>query len=214
MLKQIFFRFLCFLVCVSAYSADFSIRNDRLYISGRLENRQSDAILQVLDKTPGVKTIVFEECLGGQVGAAFFMNRVIREKGLNTMIKGQSLSSCALAFLAGRKRLFHEGVQQNIIMLHMPSPKNGITDSTDFRVDAKVIDLIGESTNGKMTESVFSKIRISRGSAAGVYFVFRKILFVTMYTTVYCDGTEGAVLAKCQELENSDLISMGILTSE
>lgn len=49
------------------------------------------------------------ESEGGRIGVGDSLNRLIRERGLSTLVQGKCYSACTLAFLGGQSRILGEG---------------------------------------------------------------------------------------------------------
>jgi hypothetical protein len=86
---------------------DYTIRVMRngteLEIAGGFKYGLAGDVAKVLQASPQVK-VVHLNSIGGRVGEAKKLARLIREKGLDTYTSRQCASACTIAFAAGRQR--------------------------------------------------------------------------------------------------------------
>ena len=66
---------------------------------------------------------------GGRIGVGDSLNRLIRERGLATLVRGQCYSACSLAFLGGQGRILGE---DGVIGFHQAA--SSLEDSPSVRV--------------------------------------------------------------------------------
>jgi GNAT superfamily N-acetyltransferase len=87
-----------------------------LYVDGAYGTRSADAVRTALDKHPSIRRVVLAGP-GGRIGAAFEINRMIRNRKLATRVDTGCASACTIAFLGGTDRSispsgrlgFHQG---------------------------------------------------------------------------------------------------------
>ena len=101
---------------LSAQAAEIELEGNRLLVSGMLDGSAVQRFTEQLD-SGNVRTVVFENALGGTAEAAGEYARAIRASGVNTEMKGQCHAACAYAFLAGREHRFGRGLQVNGLLI-------------------------------------------------------------------------------------------------
>ncbi|HEV2676892.1 MAG TPA: hypothetical protein VGV37_20360 [Aliidongia sp.] len=75
-------------------------------INGWLGRGQETVFRDILSKTSGVRTVLLNS-RGGRTAIALDIEEQIRANGINTSVRGQCISSCALIFMGGREREFY-----------------------------------------------------------------------------------------------------------
>src|SRR5437773_942423 len=85
-----------------AQAADIELEGSRLLVSGMLDGSAIQLFNEHL-ASGKVRTVVFQNSLGGTADAAGDYARAIRASGVNTEAKGQCQAACAYAFLAGKE---------------------------------------------------------------------------------------------------------------
>ena len=86
---------------------DYSLRIMRngteVEITGGFKYGLTDDFLNLVRASPQVRTVHLNS-VGGRLGEAQMLSKVIREKGLVTFVSGNCMSACTLAYAAGRER--------------------------------------------------------------------------------------------------------------
>lgn len=103
-------------LAASASAADLELEGNRLLVSGMLDGSAVKAFESHL-ASGRVRTVVFENSLGGSPEVASDYARAIRATGVNTEVKGQCQAACAYAFLAGKEHRFGRGFQVNGLLI-------------------------------------------------------------------------------------------------
>jgi len=93
---------------------DYTIRvmrnGSELEIAGGFKYGLANDVEKVMQASPGVK-VVHLNSIGGRVGEARRLARLIRAKGLTTYTSRQCLSACTIAFATGRERWIRAGAK-------------------------------------------------------------------------------------------------------
>ena len=223
-----------------AQAADLELEGDRLLVSGMLDGSAIKLFEEHL-ASGKVRTVVFENSLGGTPEIASDYARTIRARGVNTEVRGQCQAACAYAFLAGREHRFGRGFQVNGLLIPVsgrprPADLTGRWDGEDsYRTLAEFIGpapgapAAGQDPAGASTASVATgtatatAISASASSPAvaprerwqpnqGVLFVSTPTLFGRVYNSFYCDGTQGRDMSRCELLPDADPYKLGVLT--
>jgi hypothetical protein len=74
-----------------------------LILRGELGEGSTAVVRNALDAAPDVKTLVLDS-VGGRLQEASWIARIVRERGLDTMVEGVCMSACTFIFLAGADR--------------------------------------------------------------------------------------------------------------
>jgi len=95
---------------VSEYSLEFIAGGKLLHLRGPLETGVTHRVESLLDAHPQVRGIVLDSG-GGQIYEGRGLARLIRERALATYSLRECASSCATAFIAGRRRALGAGAK-------------------------------------------------------------------------------------------------------
>ena len=95
---------LLFAFHVGAHGAEITIEGVFIHVNGFLGNTDPEKFRSVLNESPQITTVVFENSNGGTVKAARGFADLISSKKLDTVVKGACHSGCAYAFLSGKKK--------------------------------------------------------------------------------------------------------------
>ena len=93
-------------------AVQFTVRADgrSLLLKGGINDGTAEALEQALQQAPGVRTVVLHS-EGGWVGQGQQVAEVIARRKLDTYVEAECLSSCTIAFLAGRDRAAEPGAR-------------------------------------------------------------------------------------------------------
>lgn len=200
----------------SVPAATLELEGNRLLVSGMLDGSAFKAFESQL-ASGRVRTVVFENALGGSAEVAGDYAHAIRAAGVNTEAKGQCQAACAFAFLAGKEHRFGRGFQVNALLIPVASrPRPGELASR----------WSGEDTQRMLAEFIAPAGEPAAAAAAaaepaakdrwqpnqGVLFTSSPTLFGKVYNTFYCDGTQGRDLSRCELLSDADPHKLGVLT--
>lgn len=198
----------------SVPAATLELEGNRLLVSGMLDGSAFKEFESQL-ASGRVRTVVFENALGGSAEVAGDYAHAIRAAGANTEAKGQCQAACAFAFLAGKEHRFGRGFQVNALLIPVASrPRPGELASRwsgedAQRMLAEFIAPAGEPAAAAAAEPA-AKDRWQPNQ--GVLFTSSPTLFGKVYNTFYCDGTQGRDLSRCELLSDADPHKLGVLT--
>ena len=216
----------------NAQSAELELEGNRLMVSGMLDGSAIKAFEEYL-ASGRVRTVVFENSLGGTPEVANDYARAIRATGVNTEAKGQCHAACAYAFLAGKEHRFGRGFQVNGLLIPVagrPRPADlvsrwngddGVRTLADFIAPPAEAIARGTDTAATATPAAASNVPAAAPGAApkerwqpnqGVLFVSTPTLFGRVYNSFYCDGTQGRDMSRCELLSDADPYKLGVLT--
>ncbi len=119
-LSGILVGLLVVVVATNASAADLQLDGNRLLVSGVLDGTALKDFESML--TSGqVRTVVFENALGGSPDVAADYARAIQATGVDTEARGECQAACAYAFLAGKQHRFGRGLQVHALLIPVPA---------------------------------------------------------------------------------------------
>ena len=207
-------------LATGAPAAELELEGSRLLVSGMLDG----SVLKDFESqlaSGQVRTVVFENALGGSAEVAKAYARAIQASGVNTEAKGQCQAACAFAFLAGKEHRFGRGFQIHALLIPVASrPQPGELASrwrgedAAHRTQAEFNPPAGESGPAAMPApaSGAPAVKDTWNPNQGVLFTSTPTLFGRVHNTFYCDGTQGRDLARCELLPDADPYKLGVLS--
>lgn len=95
---------------LSGLAVHVSADGTTLRIEGPYGTDSADTVGAALQRYPSVRNVVLAGP-GGRIGAAFKINRMIRQRRLNTRVDTTCASACTIAFLGGVERTISPGAR-------------------------------------------------------------------------------------------------------
>ena len=102
---------------IPAYSIRVMRNGTETEITGGFKYGLTDDFLKVLSASRQIK-VVHLDSLGGRIGEAAKLNKVIRSRGLDTYVSSNCMSACTIAFAGGQHRIIRKGA---VLGFHAPS---------------------------------------------------------------------------------------------
>jgi hypothetical protein len=102
---------------IPAYSIRVMRNGTEAEIAGGFKYGLSEDFLKILSASRQIR-IVHLDSVGGRLGEAIKLYKVIRSKGLDTYVSSKCMSACTIAFAAGRRRILRSGA---VLGFHAPS---------------------------------------------------------------------------------------------
>jgi hypothetical protein len=93
---------------IPAYSIRVMRNGTEAEIAGGFKYGLTDDFLKILSASRQIK-VVHLDSVGGRIGEAIKLNKVIRSKGLDTYVSSNCMSACTVAFAGGRQRILRSG---------------------------------------------------------------------------------------------------------
>ena len=202
---------------VSAPAADLTLEGHRLIVSGPLDGSMVQVFLDLV-RSANVRTVVFEDSLGGSAEVASQYAAAIRETGVNTEVVGQCHAACAYAFLAGKAHQFGEGDQVNALLIPVGTRPQPSELASRWRGDAaqktlaEFIMPADPAREGDLAREMDAPLKEKWRPEHGVLFLARPTLFGRVYNTYYCDGTQGRDFTRCELLADADPRKLGVIS--
>jgi GYF domain 2 len=102
---------------VAAYSIRVMRNGTEAEIAGGFKYGLTNDFSRTLDASPEIR-IVHLDSLGGRIGEAEKLNKLIKDKKLDTYVATKCLSACTLAFAGGTRRILRQGA---VLGFHAPT---------------------------------------------------------------------------------------------
>ena len=102
---------------IPAYSIRVMRSGTEAEIAGGFKYGLTDDFLKILSASRQIK-VVHLDSLGGRIGEAIKLNKVIRSRGLDTYVASNCMSACTIAFAGGQHRVLRRGAT---LGFHAPS---------------------------------------------------------------------------------------------
>ena len=196
------------LAAAGGQAAEIELEGSRLRVSGMLDGSAIQRFNEHL-ASGQVRTVVFENSLGGTAEAAGDYARAIRASGVSTEAKGQCHAACAYAFLAGKEHRFARGFQVNGLLIPVATRPRPEELASRWRGEEAQKTLAEFSAPPAETNAA-GKDRWQPGH--GLLFTSTPTLFGRVYNSFYCDGTQGRDMSRCELLPDADPYKLGVLT--
>ncbi|MEP6720606.1 MAG: hypothetical protein ABJA77_04125 [Variovorax sp.] len=204
----------------TAHAAELELQGNKLMVVGMLDGSALVAFVEHVN-SGRVRTVVFENSLGGTAEVAEAYARVIHDKGLLTEARGQCQAACAYAFLAGKEHRFGRGPQLNALVIPLakrPTPAElqagRWRGDEPQRASVEVVSVSATAATAVNPESATpAPSREPWPPGQGVVFTSTPTLFGRVYNTYWCDGSQGTDFSRCDRLSNADPYQLGVLTA-
>src|SRR5260370_10239576 len=102
---------------IPAYSIRVMRNGTEAEITGGFKYGLTDDFIKILNASRQIK-VVHLDSLGGRIGEAKKLNKVIRSRNLDTYVSSNCMSACTIAFAAGARRTLRKGA---VLGFHGPS---------------------------------------------------------------------------------------------
>jgi len=207
----------------AAPAAELELEGNKLMVVGMLDGSALATFVEQVN-SGRVRTVVFENSLGGTAEVAEAYARLIRDKGLLTEARGQCQAACAYAFLAGKEHRFGRGPQLNALVIPLAKrPTPGELQAGRWRGDEPQrapVEVVSVSTTTATATATAPGAESATTAPArepwppgqGVVFTSTPTLFGRVYNSYWCDGSQGTDFSRCDRLSNADPYQLGVLT--
>lgn len=203
----------------TALGAELALQGSRLRVTGMLDGSMLPAFMEHV-ASGRVRTVSFEDSLGGTAEVAEAYARVIRDKGLLTEALGQCQAACAYAFLAGREHRFARGAGAHALLIPLPRrPSAAELQAAPWRGDdlpSLPADEVAATAAVIVPTAAAAPLPVAAREAwkpgQGVVFTATPTLFGRIYNSYWCDGSQGTDFSRCERLADADPHRLGVLT--
>lgn len=192
-----------------AHSATVSLLDTTITIEGRLLDADADQVIGLGYGKP-ITHVIFKESTGGQWRAGQRIGSWLSGRDITTVVDGFCGSSCAMAFLGGRKREFSKTTPHSMLAFH--GAFSPVTHEPVVALQDAWFDWI-ERRTGKPVDPTFSNfIKQIRSPAGAVYFVDAGSGAERQIHVYGCVGDEKKQPANCARLPTVDAVALGFIT--
>lgn len=192
-----------------ARSATVTLLDATITIEGRLLDADADEVIGLGYGKP-ITHVIFKESTGGQWRAGQRIGSWLSGRDITTVVDGFCGSSCAMAFLGGRKREFSKATKHSMLAFHgafSPGSHEPIVTLQDAWFDWI------ERRTGKPVDATFASfIKQIRSPAGAVYFVDGRSGADGQLQTYGCAGDEKKQPFDCARLPTVDALALGFVT--
>ncbi|MDB5731410.1 MAG: hypothetical protein JWQ03_1305 [Variovorax sp.] len=206
-------------ITLASPAAEILFEGQRLRVIGTLDGSGLPRFSEQL-ASGRAHTVVFEDSRGGSAEVAEDYARAIHAAGVNTEVRGQCAAACVYAFLAGREHRFGRGPQVNSLLIPLGTrPQSDDLTGLQSYAEAQKVGIETEGmangeAPGAMPQRVPAAVRQAWRPEQGVLFTSKPTLFGRIYTSYYCDGTQGRDTSRCETLNGIDPFQLGLLTGQ
>jgi hypothetical protein len=207
----------------ATWAAEIELEGNRLLVTGMLDGSALQTFKAQL-ASGKVRTVVFENSLGGTAEVAGEYARVIQATGVETEARGQCYAACAYAFLAGKAHRFGRGFQINGLLIPVATRPLAGDLANRWRGDEAQKTLLAEFIAVPTPAPADGPRPIAAAPLPatppkdrwqpdhGVLFTSTPTLFGRIYNSFYCDGTQGRDMSRCEVLSDADPHKLGVLS--
>ncbi|MEJ8858592.1 hypothetical protein WKW79_28745 [Variovorax robiniae] len=214
---------------VASVAAEIELEGSRLIVSGMLDGSALPEFVMHVNNSR-IRTVMFDNSIGGSAEVAEAYAQAIRSKGLSTEARGQCQAACAYAFLAGKEHRFGRGGQVNALLIPLPrKPTQAELATGGWRSDearhaappapapaAESVNVASAASASASSDAPASDAGPAPKEAwmpgKGILFTSSPTFFGRVYNTYYCDGNQGADLSRCERMSDADPYKLGVLT--
>jgi hypothetical protein len=109
---------------IPAYSIRVMRNGTEAEIAGGFKYGLTDDFLKILSASQQIK-VVHLDSVGGRIGEAIKLNKVIRDRGLDTYVSSRCISACTVAFAGGQRRILRNGATLGFHAPYFPGMTKG-----------------------------------------------------------------------------------------
>ncbi|WP_162043350.1 hypothetical protein [Undibacterium sp. YM2] len=184
--------------------------NDNLILYGKVVPEDAQRFRRNLSGGE-VHTVVLTESPGGDLGAAYAIAKLIKDKKINTAVQGNCFSSCAVMFMAGteRRMLANKNLARTRLGFH--GPHNKLTLEVSTEGIPKLREWLLNATDGKFPEALLDQAMYINNAGDMMYFYYPG---ANKNNNIrFCKAGTIAYPKLCETVTGHDVVSVGILTT-
>lgn len=202
-------------VVQSAQAMEFEVRGTLVLMSGKVTGMELRELKSVLEKNPGITTVVLKNSHGGDAPTGYLVGEFIRAHGLNTALSGYCISSCSRMFLGGNQRQYSDDqpLEETFVGLHGNYADTG--NLLAGRMDM-LKDWVIKYSDGKANPELVDKwVHIANHHGYASFYHRDARLLPGTQKVLLCQGTEerGKRMEQCEKPALGDALANGIVTS-
>lgn len=208
------FHFLLVLPSV-VQAMEFEVRVPFVVMSGSVTGMELRELKSVLEKNPGITTVVLKNSHGGDAATGYAVGEFIRERGLNTALSGYCISSCSRMFLGGKERQYSDD---------LPLEKTFVGFHGNYGNDGSLLiarmemlkEWIVKYSDGKVNPDLLNQwVHITNHHGYAAFYHRDARLLPGTKKVLLCQGTEerGRWQEQCAKPELGDALENGVVTT-
>ncbi|HWW04218.1 hypothetical protein [Collimonas sp.] len=200
---------------VIANAMEVEVRLPFVLLSGPVVGIEARVLEDVIEKNPGITTVILKNSKGGDANAGYMVGELIREHGLDTALSGYCMSSCSRMFLGGTHRSFSDD---------QPLEKTFVAFHGNYADDGRLLTArmpglkkwILKYSDGKANPQLVQQWVDLQNHSGFAYFYHQQAkVRLGPEKVMLCQGTEEpkARAQQCEKPEFGDALSNGIVTT-
>lgn len=193
----------------AAYAMKVEVHGNTIYASGPVENdfgKFQDALAQ-----PGVDKVVFVNSPGGDLWTGMNVGRLIAQRGINTVIAGNCVSSCSIMFMAGKERSFSDAFRPAMTYIGIHGAHNSFTKKVDANLQPQIFAFFKQNMVERFDSTVMNTALYDMDDAGAMLKVFDAGR--TPKRVPYHCRSSQSLRKDCTEFKDSDALGLGIVTT-
>lgn len=208
------FHFLL-VVPLAVHAMEFEVRVPFVVMSGSVTGMELRELKSVLERNPGLTTVVLKNSHGGDAAAGYAVGEFIRERGLNTALSGYCISSCSRMFLGGKERQYSDdqALEKTFVGFHGNYGNDGSLLISRMEM---LKEWIVKYSDGKVNPVLLDQwVHISNHHGYAAFYHRDARLLPSTKKVLLCQGTEerGRRQEQCAKPELGDALENGVVTT-
>jgi hypothetical protein len=186
------------------------VQGDRLVMRGIVDTGMVDRGLRELAANPGIRVVRFENSPGGAAHSMILFANTIRERRLDTEVRGPCASACAMMFMGGVRRRVADGARPDVtfVAFHGVS-RAGAFDDTWNQTTANALRRF---SGGRMPAALASEMMALPSNGLAIFWHPRLHRRQDGSSVAWCAGGEANMPRGCPGRSNTDAVRAGIFT--
>lgn len=182
-----------------------------LYASGPTVSQDYLSFKQVLQEV-GIQRLILVNGPGGDLWTGMQVARLVRDKGIKTLVSGHCMSACSLIFMAGQERAFASGHSPGITMVGIHGAHLQGTKRIDPQLQPQIYAWYKQQMGDKFDSTVINQALYDIQEASG-FLRLRELERNTDQRRVpwFCP-TGQTPFDQCQQHHGKDAYTLGIVT--
>lgn len=173
---KIFLTILLFIL-IKNVLAEISIGKNDIYIKNKIVENEQNVLDNIIKSKNDIKSIVFDNCYGGDIGTAYLISKIIRQSKIDVYAKNTIGSACSIAYLGGVNRYIIKESNTKIIFHGIKSIES------DEILEKKITAILKKFilSNVKLDEKILEEALNLKGASEGLVFEY----FINKDASVY-----------------------------
>lgn len=194
---------------ISAFGMHIEVHRETVIASGPV----ADDFLKFQEaiQRPGIKKVVFVNSPGGDLWTGLQVGRLIRERGLDTVVSGYCVSACSIMFMGGINRSFSDVFSSSMTYVGIHGASNKFTNAVLNFVQPEIFAFYKLTMGDKFNPTVMNQALYDMDDAGAMLTVFESTR-EPQRTPYHCKASQMA-RRNCTEFKDLDALSLGVVTT-